>query len=104
LDLERLECLELRTLCLQNALAPQPVDRSIARHARDPGARVVREPVDRPAFESDHERLLDSLFGGVEVAEDANQGRDRPPGLMPEQAVDDLWASYEAASAVSCWL
>ena len=50
---------------------------------------IVRYAVDRPALERDDERLLHRLLGGVEVAEDADQGRDRPSRLVPEQAVDD---------------
>ena len=36
------------------------------------------------------ERVLDRVLGEVEVAEGADQRRDRPPRLTPEQAVDDL--------------
>ena len=36
------------------------------------------------------ERLLDGFLGQVEVVEDTDQGRDRPPLLPPEQAADDL--------------
>ena len=51
-----------------------------------------------PALERDDERLLDRLLGEVEVAEDADQGGDRPPRLVPEQAVDDArdCAVYDA--------
>ena len=38
----------------------------------------------------DHERVLDGLLGEVEVAQDPDQGRDRPARLLPEQAVDGL--------------
>jgi hypothetical protein len=81
--------------------AAETVDRPIARDPGDPGPRVVRDTVSRPAFERDYERLLDSLFGGIEVAEDPDQGRDRPPGLTPEQAVDDLGTTYEETSAAA---
>ena len=36
------------------------------------------------------ERLLHGLLGQVEVAEHADEGRDRPSLLLAEQAVDDL--------------
>ena len=53
----------------------------------------------RPALERDDERLLDRLLGQIEVAEDADQRRDRPPRLAPEQAVDYIRAlGYEAVS------
>jgi hypothetical protein len=54
-----------------------------------------------PALECGHERLLDSLLREVEVAEDADQTRDRPSRLVPEQAVDDLIGGlYELAVAL----
>jgi hypothetical protein len=89
----------------QRALAPQTIDRAVAGDPRDPGARVVGGAVGRPALECDDERLLNRLLGEIEVAEDADQRRDRPPRLAPEQAVDDsgliLGArDYEAASAL----
>ena len=40
----------------------------------------------------------------VEVAEHADEGRDRPPGLLAEQAVDGLCrGSYRGASASFAW-
>jgi hypothetical protein len=53
-------------------------------------------------LERDDERLLDRLLSRVEVAEDPDQGRDRPSGLVPERAVDDPGRSlYEEASVVA---
>ena len=43
----------------------------------------------RPRLERGDERLLDRLLGEIEVAEDADEGRDRSPGLLAEQAIDD---------------
>ena len=47
-------------------------------------------PRDRPHLERRDERLLDGLLGEVEVAEDADERRDRPARFLAEQAVDDL--------------
>ena len=44
----------------------------------------------RPGLEGGDERVLDGFLGEVEVAEDADQRRDRPSLLLAEQAVDDL--------------
>ena len=88
--LEPLQPLQHLTLDPQVLFAPQAIDRLVARNARDPGARVVRHAVGRPALQGDHEGLLHRLLGQVEVAEDADQARDRPPGLVPEGAVDEL--------------
>jgi hypothetical protein len=83
------ECIELAQLVEVAPLATKAVDRPVTRGPDDPCTRVVGEAVTRPALERDRERVLDSLLGDVDVAEDPDQGRDRPPGLVPEQAVDD---------------
>jgi hypothetical protein len=90
---------ELRALGLQSALAPQPVDRPVAGDAGDPGTGVVGDSIARPALDRDRERLLDRLLGCVEVAQNADQGRNRPSGLLPEGAVDDPGVRYEETSA-----
>ena len=47
-------------------------------------------------------RLLDRVLGEVEVAEDPDQGGDRPSRLSPEQAVDGSGVGlYDAARAAS---
>ena len=80
-------------------LAAEPVDRAVAGDPRDPGAGVVGDAVARPALERDREGVLNRVLGEVEVAEDADQGGDRPPRLAPEQAVDvELRLVYEATS------
>ena len=71
-------------------LAPDAVDRAVPRRRRDPGSRVVGDPVHGPAIQGDRERLLHGLLGQIEVAEHADERRHRTPGLAPEQAVDDL--------------
>ena len=87
--LERLERLQLRSLLAKGSLTPQPIDRSVARGRRDPRAGVVGDPAFRPHPHRLRERVLHRVLGQVEVAQDADQRRDRPPLLVPEQAVDD---------------
>ena len=87
----RLSSLQLAQLLARSGA--RGAARSIARLR---AVRTIQAPglsgsaVARPALERDHERVLDRLLGEVEVAEDADQGRDRPSRLAPEQAVDDL--------------
>jgi hypothetical protein len=50
--------------------------------------------VNRPPLERDGERLLNRLLGQVDVADGAGDGRDRPTGLQPEQAVDDVGGTF----------
>ena len=76
---------------LAQPLAPaEPVDRPVPRGRGDPGPRVVRHAPDRPRLEGRHERFLDGLLGQIEVAEHPDERRDRPAGLLAEQAADDL--------------
>ena len=46
------------------------VDRAVAGRRRDPGARVVGDPVGGPALQRHEVRVGDGLLGEVEVAED----------------------------------
>jgi len=89
--MQRLELLQDRPLLPQRLFATQPVDRLVPGDAGDPGARVRRYAVARPALEGDDERLLDCLLGRVEVAQDKNEGGDRPSRLVPEQTVDNSY-------------
>jgi hypothetical protein len=86
---ERLECLQRRAFLGQRALAANPVDRLVTGDLRDPRPGVARNPVPRPTFQRDGERLLYRLLGEVEVAHRPDERRDRPTRLVPEQAVDD---------------
>src|SRR5439155_25285334 len=71
------------------SLPAQTVDGLVARGGRDPGPRVVRDTVCRPALQRHGEGLLDGFLCEIEVAGDPDQRRDRPPRLLAEQAVDD---------------
>jgi hypothetical protein len=88
--LKPLEALEDLLLQLQRPGTAKAIDRLVPGDPGDPGARVVRDPVARPALQCDDERLLDRLLGGVEIPEDPDQTGDRPSRLVPEQAVDSL--------------
>jgi hypothetical protein len=71
------------------ALAADPVDRPVASGGDEPGARVVRRPLARPALGGDRERLLSGLLGELEVAEEADQvGEDAAP-LVAEDLLED---------------
>jgi hypothetical protein len=91
------------SLCSAGRLTTDPVDRAVARRRDDPRAGVVRDAVARPALERDDERVLDRLLGAVEVAERARQGRDRLPGLAPEQAVDGGPGCAQVQPRLSVW-
>jgi hypothetical protein len=42
----------------------------------------------RPALERRRERVRDRVLGELEVAEDADEDRDRTAPLLPEDALD----------------
>ena len=57
-----------------------------------------------PDLERDEEGVLHRLLGEVEVAEHADERRDRPSRLLAEQAVDGLVRrAYRRASASWVW-
>ncbi len=51
---------------------------------------LCRDAAVGPDLECGDERVLHRLLGEVEVAEDADERRDRPSLLLAEQAVDDV--------------
>ncbi len=81
---------QLLGLVPKPAPAADPVDRPVPGGRRDPGTRVVGDPAVGPDLEGGDERVLYSLLGEVEVAQDADERRDRPSLLLAEQAVDDV--------------
>ena len=85
---ERAELLGLRRLAEPDLIAAQPVDRSVASGGDDPCSRVVGDAPLRPGADRLLEGFLDRLLRQVEAAGRADQGRDRPPRLAAEQAVD----------------
>ncbi len=90
LGLDRRDPAELLGLLAQPPSAAQSIDRPVARGGRDPGARVARDPANRPRLEGRDEGLLDDFFGQIEVAQDTDQRRDRPTLLLAEDALDDI--------------
>jgi hypothetical protein len=49
---------------------------------------VLRRPLAGPALGRDRKRLLGGLLGEVDVAEEADQGREDPPPLALEDLLD----------------
>ena len=86
--------LELGDLCGGLGLRPvdtipaELVDRAVARGRDDPCLGVVRHGATRPGAQRDLERVLDRLFGEVEVARDPDKGRHRAPGALPERSLE----------------
>jgi hypothetical protein len=72
----------------ERALAPDPVDRAVAGRREEPGARVGRLAVARPALGRDRERLLSGLLGELEVTEEADQGGQYAAPFVAEDPLD----------------
>jgi hypothetical protein len=49
---------------------------------------VLGRPVARPPLCRDRERFLGGLLGEIDVAEEADQGREDPPPLPLEDVLD----------------
>ncbi len=60
---------------MHHAGAPHPVDGTVARHRRQPGAGAARDAVARPALQRRREGILRALLGQVPVAGQSDQGR-----------------------------
>ena len=80
--------LEQPRLVLQRPLASDAVDGAVAPGGHQPGHRVLRRPLARPPLGGDRERLLGGLLGEVDVAEEADQGREDPAPLALEDLLD----------------
>ena len=65
-------------------LTTQAIDRTVAGRRGDPAAGIRRQPVRRPPLARDHERVLDRLFGDVDVTEETDQGGDDSTGFLTE--------------------
>jgi hypothetical protein len=84
-------CEQLRLAC-ERLLAPDPVDRAVARRRDDPRARVRGRAVARPPLERDRERVLHRVLGEIEIAEDAAENCDAASTLVTEGAGDVVYA------------
>jgi hypothetical protein len=71
------------------AIPPDAIDRGVARGRDEPRARVGRDAVARPAGRGGGEGLLRRLLGEVEVAEEADQGRQDATPFVVEDLLED---------------
>ena len=68
--------------------AAQPVDGKCAGGTRDPAGGVGRQAVARPLAQRDGERILDSIFGKVDVTEDTDKRGHGSAGRLAEDPVN----------------
>ena len=70
------------------AAAPDIVDRDIAPDHDQPGRRIARRAVLRPAFQRAQAGVLECFLGGVEIAEIAQQRADRLGTRRGQRGID----------------
>jgi hypothetical protein len=73
----------------ERAVAANAIDRAVARGRHQPRARVGRHAALRPALGGDREGLLRGFLGEVEVAEEADQGREDTAPLVVEDPLEN---------------
>ncbi len=87
--LRRLRHVEQPGLRRKRAIAADPIDRAVTRGRRQPSARIRGQAISRPALGSKREGVLRGFVGEVEVAEEADQGRENPTPLLLEDPLED---------------
>ena len=85
----------------QRAIAADAIDGAVARRRHQPGARVGGSPVARPARRGDREGLLRGFLGEVEVAEEADQGREDATPLLAEGVLEDRYRSTIGRTSIA---
>jgi hypothetical protein len=73
----------------ERAIAPDTVDRPVAGGRQEPRAGIGGQPVAAPALGNERERLLGGFLGEIEVAEEADQGRENPAPLAAEDPLEN---------------
>jgi hypothetical protein len=99
LVLRRLRRVEEARLRGERPLAADAVDRPMSCRRHEPGARARGNAVAGPALGRDRERLLGGFLGEVEVAEEADQGREDASPLLAECLLEHYSASGRTSIA-----
>jgi hypothetical protein len=73
---------------LAGRLSAEAVDGPVAGGGDDPSSRAGRQSRGRPALHRRGERVLDRVFGDIDITEDADQDRHRTPVLRAEHPFD----------------
>jgi hypothetical protein len=81
---------------LERPLTAELVDRAVPRGRDDPRRRVSGDAVTGPALESAGKCVLDRVLGQIEIAEDADEDRDRTAPFLSERFGDRVYAALSA--------
>jgi hypothetical protein len=73
----------------ERSVAADAIDRTVARGRHQPGTGIGRRPLVSPALGGDRKGLLGGFLGEVEIAEEADQGRQDATPLVVKGALED---------------
>jgi hypothetical protein len=85
----------------ERAVATQAVDRAVAGGDREPGARIGRRAIARPALRGDCERLLNGLLGTVEIAEETDQAGEDAAPLVAKDLLEQRYLSTRGRTSIA---
>src|SRR5574338_368046 len=85
----------------EHAVTAQAVDRAVAGRDRQPGTRIGRHAVARPAFGGGRERLLGGFFGEIEVTQEADQTREDAAPLVAEDLLEQAYLSTSGRTSTA---
>ena len=94
------ESLQQLRLPREPALPADAVDRAVARGRDQPGTRILRRAVARPALECGRDRILKGVLCELEVAEDADQGCENAAPLLAEDGFDGNQCSTTGLTSI----
>ena len=73
---------QLLLLAAKRDVAADAIDRLVAPDIDQPGARIGRQAGVGPALQRHRECILQRILGQIEIADEADQGRQRPARLV----------------------
>src|SRR5215217_7884710 len=88
-------------LLVEHPHAADAIDRAVARGGHEPRARVGRNPVALPPRRGDREGVLRGLLGEIEVAEEADQGREDATPLVAEDPLERSYHSLTGRTSIA---
>ena len=71
-------------LAAKRDVAADAVDRLVAPDIDQPGARICGQIAFRPPLQRHGKGILQRVFGEIEIADEADQGGQRPARLVAE--------------------
>jgi len=99
--LQRREPLKQLRLARERPLPPDAVDRPVTSGRDQPGAGIVRRPVARPPLDGGRDCVLKGVLRELEVAEDADQGREDAAPLLAEDGFDCVQCSTTGLTSIA---